>query len=110
MVEEIRERGADYVICLKGNQQGLYDEAKALFDEALGHDFDDCVQSHTQTSEKGHGRTEVRDYWLVKDGILGGRKAEWRDLRSFGKVRSNVRPTARPRWRSVITSRACHVG
>ena len=111
VAEEIRKRGAEYVICLKGNQQGLLDEAKQLFAQAQGQAFDDCAQGHTRTADKGHGREEIRDYWLFRDHTLGGRKSEWRDLRCFGKVQSTriVDGTVTVDERYYITSLPCRV-
>lgn len=111
VADEIRERGADYVICLKGNQAGLFQEAKDLFSEAQGEAFDDCAQGHARTEQKGHGREEIRDYWLIRDSNQGGRKSEWRDLRCFGKVRSTriMDGTATVDERYYITSLPCKV-
>ena len=106
---QIIEQGGDYVLALKGNQGGLLNQAKALFDEVQGKDFDDCKQSHTRTVSKGHGRTETRDYWLAEDGWLGGRKAEWTGFRCFGKVRSRrtIDGETSEETRYFITSLPC---
>jgi len=111
IARQIMAQKGDYVLTLKGNQGGLLEEAKALFKEVQGEEFDDCKQSHMRTKCKGHGRIETRDYWLIEDGCLGGRKAEWSGFRCFGKVRSlrTIDGETSEETRYFITSLPCKV-
>ncbi len=88
IAKSILDSGADYVLALKDNQKGLRKEVADTFEEVLGQAFDDCEQRHLRTVEKGHGRTEIRDYWIVDDMRSNGRKTEWPGLSCFGKVTS----------------------
>jgi predicted transposase YbfD/YdcC len=91
ITHKIVERGADYVIGLKGNQATLHQDAADFFREfpqphqGSGHD----TVTYKKTLDKGHGRIEVREYaicddiaWLMKD------RPGWSSLRSIGWVRS----------------------
>ena len=44
----------------------------------------------TKTSEKGHGRIETREYYLLTDISWLEQKSDWRGLKSVGMVKSNV--------------------
>lgn len=111
IAEAIIDGGGDYVLALKDNQLGLKREVEETLAEALGHDFDDCRQAHVRTVEKGHGREEVRDYWLLDDMSIGGRKSEWPGLQCFGKVvaKRTVDGQTSEETRYFITSLPCQV-
>ena len=57
---QIIEGGADYVLALKGNQETLHQAVIDYIDEQLETDLAGA-QEHV-TTEKGHGRFEVRTY------------------------------------------------
>ena len=78
----IRERKADYVLQVKGNQPKLYEELQELF---IAHGEDDYrgVRRHT-TVEKGHGRVERREYYVR--AAPQELASQWQDIRSVGMV------------------------
>lgn len=78
----IRSRGADYVLQVKANQPTLYDELQALFTEYGDHDWQG-VKQHA-TTEKGHGRSERREYYVVK--APHHLRHQWTDIGSVGMV------------------------
>jgi predicted transposase YbfD/YdcC len=108
---QIIRQGGDYVLTLKENQRGLKQEAEALFTEMTGRQFDDCRQAHKQTIDHGHGRKEIRNYWLLEDANIDGRKAEWPGLRCFGKVTTQrtVDGQVSEETRYYITSLPCRI-
>ena len=70
---KIIEKGADYVLALKGNQGSLRDDVELFFTEQKERGFADAAMSRHQTLEKSHGRIETRTYsaisatgWLAK--------------------------------------------
>ena len=83
IAEKSIEKGADYVLALKGNQTGLHDDVKLYFENLHKTcDFD--------TLEKGHGRIEKREYFLETDIDWLPQKPDWKGLRAIGAVRSRV--------------------
>ena len=107
----IVEQGADYVICLKGNQGKLRDHVAKVTSEVIGKKFHDCTQAHTQHIENSHGRREIRDYWIINDGNTDGPDSDWLGLRSFGVARSEVTTNGKTTMdtRYFITSLPCRV-
>lgn len=89
IAKEIQEADADYVLALKGNQGTACTEIKTFLDEAIQR-----AESHLvthQTTDKGHGRVEVRRYWQTeKIAWFADRKA-WDGLRSVGVVEARRR-------------------
>lgn len=83
---QIREKGADYVLALKGNHRNLYEDVKLFFEDAVKNDFEETDISFYETTDGGHGRIEVRKYYTT-DGIgwLYG-KENWKDINIIGMV------------------------
>lgn len=61
----IIEGGADYVLALKGNQGGLFEDVQWLFQQAQESKFEDVTHSFAQSIDKGHGRIEIRRCWTL---------------------------------------------
>lgn len=77
---------ADFVLSLKGNQGTLHQAIKEHIDEKLEEDL--AVACEHVTTEKGHGREEMRTYLqLPAPKSLPG-FAQWKGLKSIGVVTS----------------------
>jgi predicted transposase YbfD/YdcC len=62
---QIVEQEADYVLALKENQGTLYDEVQDTFMQAQAEQFREVQHQYYQTVNKGHGRLEIRQHWLI---------------------------------------------
>src|SRR5271157_5610047 len=83
---QIIEGEADYVLALKGNQETLHQAVIDYIDEQLEGDLA-SAQEHV-TTEKGHGREEMRTYLqLPAPENLPGFTL-WKGLKSIGIVTS----------------------
>ena len=100
IVFKIVEKGADYVIGLKGNQSALWEDVRLYFNDAING-----VES-SQTLEKGHGRIEKREYFLSNEVDWLWQKENWAKLNSVGAVKSTVQEKGETRseTRYFITS------
>ena len=88
----IVDKGADYVLAVKQNQKHLYEDVKDLFFGAFelgGVEYDTY-----ETVEKGHGRIEIRQCWVISDpqdlsyiSVL----SEWKSLSCVALVRGERR-------------------
>ena len=63
IVEKIVEKGADYAIALKGNQEKLHDEVAGYLDAAIA----DGGARMFETRDEGHGRVEARRLYAVSN-------------------------------------------
>jgi predicted transposase YbfD/YdcC len=86
IVSAIRDRGADYVITVKGNQGTLYDDLSDFFIDCLGNDFAGVPYRSQCRVEQGHGRLETRHYYVAEVPEALRTRDHWRDLRSVGMV------------------------
>lgn len=78
----IVDKGADYVLALKGNQTSLREDAALFFaDPALGAA---CARKHHV--DAGHGRIEERSCRAADAGWLAERHPDWKGLRSIAAV------------------------
>ena len=78
----IRERGGEYVVCVKGNQPTLRDAIAGVFDRAGEAGFASC-DGHTSVTD-AHGRHEERNVTVVQDP--GGLPASWSGVGSVALV------------------------
>jgi predicted transposase YbfD/YdcC len=83
---QIIDGGADYVLALKGNQEGLHQAVIDFIDEQLEGDLEGA-QEHV-TTETGHGREETRTYLQLPapEGLPGF--GLWKALRTIAVVTS----------------------
>jgi predicted transposase YbfD/YdcC len=82
----IKEKEADYVMTLKQNHEILYRDVEDYFKFQLNEKFKDTEYQFVRTAEKGHGRIEVREYYLVTDISWLESRAEWAGLKAIGMV------------------------
>ncbi|MGE0684561.1 MAG: ISAs1 family transposase [Candidatus Binatia bacterium] len=86
IAQRLIDKGADYVLALKGNQGTLHGKVDGFFRWAQRHQFADIPHMSYVTVEKEHGRIEERHYWLVSDIAWLLPMANWPGLRSIGMV------------------------
>lgn len=60
IVEQIKAKGGDYVISLKGNQGNLNEEVKSWFHKAQREKYSGIAHEVFEHTDTGHGRIEVR--------------------------------------------------
>jgi len=80
---EIRERGADYVLCVKDNHPKLLDSI-LLAQAGVGGALQ--AASSGESHNTGHGREEWRRCWAFDAGDRLYKGDQWRDLQSFALV------------------------
>lgn len=100
ITKKITEKKADYVIGLKENQPGLYQDAELYF-KNLSSEVSSC-----ETLEKDHGRLEKRTYFLLTDLAWESDREKWANLNGLGMVHTCVweKDTFREDKRYFITS------
>jgi len=110
LVEQIVQKEADSVICLKGHQEALHEAAKAVFAGVEEGYAPGSPGPCVETFEEGHGRAEARRCWVSSQVQASARHEEWQGLRSFARVESErtvreknetqagLRSIIRPHW------------
>jgi len=89
IAQAIVEQDADYVLAVKENQGHLYEDIKDLFDAAQEVHFRDVPHDYDKTTDKDHGRLEIRQCWTISDTTLVDylrNRAGWRNLRTIVKM------------------------
>ena len=87
--QTILDRGADYVLAVKGNQGQLYQDIGDLFQAEDGTGVNDLPHDYATTLNKGHGRIERRECWSISDPACLeylSTAGDWPGLRSVGMV------------------------
>ena len=98
IAEKITDKGADYVLALKGNQGSLRDDTELFCTEQATREFADAVVSRNETMEKSHGRIETRTTWATDDIAWLKHRHNWPGLASIVMVET-VREIGRRRRR-----------
>lgn len=88
IAKKIIEKEADYVLAVKGNQGNLHEDLRQYFDWALADQFKQTVYQKEETIDGGHGRIEVRRYYVTDDIEWLRKKGEWQGLQSIAMVES----------------------
>jgi predicted transposase YbfD/YdcC len=86
IASKILEAGADYTLALKGNQKSLHKAVIAEFSATVPANFE--VDKYLSTVEKKHGRSELRQYFMIESISELQISHEWPGLQSIGLVRS----------------------
>jgi predicted transposase YbfD/YdcC len=87
IARRIVDKGGDYVLAVKENQPTLSADIQQVFEKVLTHDDTPLEHRCTQTQERGHGRTEHREYHVVSvPEDFAERHTDWEGLRSLGMV------------------------
>jgi predicted transposase YbfD/YdcC len=86
IAKEISEADADYVLALKGNHGTAYAEVKRFLEDARQRGYAGVAHDFVETLEKGHGRVEIRRYWVSDQIGWFADRAQWEKLRSVGMV------------------------
>lgn len=69
IAKQIRDSKADYVLCVKDNQGKLHQDIQDWFAYADEVQFADMQHDYHRSVNKGHGRIEIRDCWVVSDPV-----------------------------------------
>jgi predicted transposase YbfD/YdcC len=88
IAQKVRARGADYVLTVKDNQPHLREDIEACFHRAFARAGGDERLSEWRTQERGHGRTELRTYAVLRDPVGLRGQADWPDLAAVGRCTS----------------------
>jgi predicted transposase YbfD/YdcC len=82
----IVEAEAEYILIVKGNQDGLYQYLHDRFIEYGEADYEVKGLKRHKTVEKSHGRKERREYYFIEAPRDSETLRRWPGLRSIGMV------------------------
>jgi len=77
----IRDKQADYILMVKGNQKGLKEQIEKVFSIAP-------IKDEYQSRDLGHGRIEFRKCEVVDQLRFLDDRNNWQDLKSIARVTS----------------------
>jgi len=88
IAQKIKDKKADYIIALKGNQGTLHQDVKLLAAEQKAKDFKDATVTRHETLDGEHGRIETRKYTVIHDVAWLKERHDWPGLASVVMVES----------------------
>jgi predicted transposase YbfD/YdcC len=90
IAQQIVDGKADYCLAAKGNQPTLYQGIVDFFDDHSEDGFARTPMRHYRTEEKGHGRKEIRSYYICPAPTDLPDRQRWAQLKAIGIVISNT--------------------
>lgn len=90
IAQKIIDAEADYCLAVKGNQRTLHQGIMDFFEDHLEDDFARTKVRRFQTEEKGHGREEIRYYFICPIPEDLPDRHRWPHLRAIGVTISNT--------------------
>lgn len=86
-IEEVLQRGADYIVGIKGNQGILEAEVSNFFEQAYEISYDEVGVTQAKRIEKNHGRLEKRCVCVTNDLDWLPQREKWH-MQSLIEVRT----------------------
>ena len=91
IVKTIRNRRADYVLAVKGNQGNLETDIREYFgNEEIRREIEKTA-GYKKTMEKAYGQIEIREYYQTEDIRWMPQKGEWKGLKSIGMEKKTLK-------------------
>ena len=85
---QIVKQGGAYVLALKRNHETLYEAVEELFARAQLMPSSGPVLHYHETTDKAHGRVEIRRHWTTNAVAELEQHDAWAKLTCLGKVES----------------------
>ena len=87
IVDTICDKGADYLLPVKGNQPSLQQAIIGFFDKAEAKEWRTVKHTSERTVDADHGRIETRQCWAVPlPKALAEYADSWRNLKSIALI------------------------
>jgi predicted transposase YbfD/YdcC len=86
IAKQIVEGKADYVLAVKGNQDGLHKTMIAYIDRQMESNFRNCDACRHVVTETSHGRDETRQYIQMSVPEDFPEQTRWAGLKTLGLV------------------------
>lgn len=91
IAKKIRQRKADYVLALKGNQGSLYEDVKLYLSDKEDLEKIKAKGNYERTVEKAHGQVEIREYYQTEEISWLSQKKNWSGLKSIGVEKKTIK-------------------
>ena len=88
IAEKIIDKGADYILAVKGNHTKLHDEVKNYFEQAQAVNFEEVPGVGDIVEENNRDRIEKRSIWITEDVDWLPQKNDWEGLKSLIMIKS----------------------
>ncbi|MGI6652933.1 MAG: ISAs1 family transposase [Christensenellales bacterium] len=90
IADQIISQQADYILSVKKNQRTMYEDIETLARMEGSNGYSEISHEYYKTLEKGHGRIEEREYWLIPDVKWASWYGDWKGLGAIGIVKRRV--------------------
>ena len=89
IAQTIVDGGGDYLLAVKENQKHLFEDLQWLFETDAQKGFVGVPHSYAKTVNKGHGRLETRECWVIAEEAYLAyvrSRPKWVNLKSLVRI------------------------
>jgi predicted transposase YbfD/YdcC len=86
ITQKIQEKGADYVLSLKGNQGTLSEDVQLFLESEVARSSGSAIEDVYEEADKGHGRIETRKCFVTSQIDWLEQKSQWTGLKSIAMI------------------------
>lgn len=86
IAENVRDKKANYIFGIKGNDSGLHSDVEEFFRHCDAHRWEDTPYTYDESVDGDHGRAETRKVWVTSASDWLTDKNDWKDMRSVVMV------------------------
>src|SRR3954471_9012134 len=104
IARKLRDKKADYVLALKGNQTSLSEDVDLFITEQKAKGFVDTTISKDTTIDGDHGRIETRTTTVIHDVEWLRQRHDWPGLKAVVMVESTREPAENSNGKHASTS------
>ena len=90
IADKICNKGADYILALKGNQPETFEDVKLYFDKCVSTTAAKKNNCYAKTVNKDHGRIETRECYICEDISWLNTRSRWRSLNGVGMITTTI--------------------
>lgn len=90
IAQQIIDQGADYALAVKENQQQLFNDITDFYQCCEQNSFKSVDYDYYEEIDKGHGRLEIRRYWITEQLACIGAEEKWAGLRCIGMAENET--------------------
>lgn len=88
------DQEGDYILAVKENQGNLYEDLQDFFADEQRYQFENTPHSYAKMVDKGHGRIEIRQSWVISDPeyfVAIRNWKRWKGLKAIAMIISERR-------------------
>lgn len=91
IVAQIIQQKGNYLLALKKNKHQFYKDIALFMNDVVQNKFPEVKYSYYETTERSHGREEIRKCWSTESIGWCEQRKQWMNLRSIALIQTTIK-------------------